>query len=99
MKMGARGRRGERVRVRSPCSKTLSGDHMKDSRGEAATAKKNIVARTDSPASVVEERLQAALRSWPTVPVPVSARGIMALGEDDAGTSQVRRRKAVCANA
>ncbi|HBT07866.1 MAG TPA: phosphodiesterase, partial [Alcanivorax sp.] len=63
MKMGARGRRGERVRVRSPCSKTLSGDHMKDSRGEAATAKKNIVARTDSPASVVEERLQAALDS------------------------------------
>jgi len=36
---------------------------MKDSRGEAATAKKNIVARTDSPASVVEERLQAALDS------------------------------------
>ncbi|HBY49324.1 MAG TPA: hypothetical protein DEH09_08475, partial [Alcanivorax sp.] len=36
---------------------------MKDSRGNAATANKNIVTQTNVPASVVEERLQAALDS------------------------------------
>ena len=36
---------------------------MKDSRGDVATVSKNIVTPTEGPASVVEERLQAALDS------------------------------------
>ena len=58
MEQGAKGKRPP-----EPGINTLSGDRMKDSRGNTATANKNRVMQNGSPASVVEERLQAALDS------------------------------------